>query len=202
MDQTINLFEETPETFHPFYQNQDRYLILKGSAGSGKSVFVTKKVVIRAISEPGHKFLMTRKVHKTIKESLFEEVRKRVSEWKLKNRFHYYENKSDLKIELRDSQFLFMGMDDPEKLKSIEGITSAVCEELTEFNEDDFDQINLRIRGKTPHYKQTIGMFNPISEDHWLRNRFVESPPDIAFTFHESTYKDNPFLDAEYIKHT
>ena len=164
MDQTIDLFKETPETFHPFYLNKDRYLIFKGSAGSGKSVFVTKKVVLRAISEAGHKFLMTRKVHKTLKESIFEEVRKRVIEWGLKNRYHYYENKSDLKIELKESQFLFMGMDDPEKLKSIEGITSAVCEELTEFDEKDFDQINLRIRGKTPYYKQTIGMFNPISD--------------------------------------
>lgn len=195
---TIDLYKDIPETFISLLNNKDRFLILKGSAGSGKSVFATKKLVFRSIYEGSHKHLVLRKIHRTIRESIFEEVRKRIIEWGLVNRLYYHENKSDLKIYLKDSQFVFMGMDDPEKLKSISGITSLTFEEMTEFTENDFDQANLRLRGETKYYKQTMGMFNPIDENHWIKKRFVDSPHMMPTTFHESTYKDNPFLDDEY----
>ena len=195
---TFDLSQEIPPTFQSLLLNDDRFLILKGSAGSSKSVSMTKKLVFRCIHEGEHKHLVMRKIQNTLRESIFEEVQKRIVEWGLNNRLYYHVNKSELKIYLKDSQFVFMGMDDPEKLKSISGITSLTFEEMTEFNENDFDQANLRLRGKTKYYKQTIGMFNPIDEDHWIKKRFFDAEQTLPTTIHESTYKDNPFLDDEY----
>jgi phage terminase large subunit len=42
--------------------------------------------------------------------------------------------------------FLCAGLDDPEKIKSIVGLTDAWLEEATEFSPDDFTQIDLRVR--------------------------------------------------------
>jgi phage terminase large subunit len=39
-----------------------------------------------------------------------------------------------------------MGLDDPEKIKSITGLTDAWLEEATVFTLDDFSQVNLRVR--------------------------------------------------------
>ena len=59
------------------------------------------------------------------------------------------------------------------------------------------EQLNLRLRGSTPN-QQIIMAFNPISKNHWLHDFCEVSPPN-SFIFIHSTYKDNPFLNAEYI---
>ena len=58
----------------------------------------------------------------------------------------------------------------------------------------------MRVRGETTNYKQFIVTFNPIDEGHWLKKRFDDNR-DAQTLFHRSTYKDNPFLDEDYIKH-
>jgi phage terminase large subunit len=97
--------------------------------------------------------------------------------------------------ELR-SQILFLGIDDPEKLKSISGITSIWVEEATELSSDDWTQVDLRLRGKTKNYKQIILTFNPVSANHWIKKRFFDS--QIKSKIVQSTYKDNRFIDSEY----
>ena len=68
-------FSRLPEVvnkvYYPLFLDESRYLVLYGSAGSGKSVFITQKILKRVIEEPGHKFLVIRKVGKTIRESVF-----------------------------------------------------------------------------------------------------------------------------------
>ena len=47
------------------------------------------------------------------------------------------------------SVLLFKGIDDPEKIKSIDGITSIWIEEASELTLEDFTQLDLRLRGVT-----------------------------------------------------
>lgn len=194
----IDLDNEFTDKFKPLFYNQDRFLILKGSAGSGKSVFAAKKVIFRAIYEDGHNFLIVRKVAATLKKSVWELFRKIISDWGLNTAVHYQENKTELTIELHKSKLMFIGMDDPEKLKSIVGITGAFCEEMTELDEEDWNQLNTRIRDKSPHYRQTIGAFNPVSEDHWIKKIIFDNISVIPTKLHESNYLDNPHLDSDY----
>jgi phage terminase large subunit len=89
-------------------------------------------------------------------------------------------------------------LDEPEKIKSISGITGMWLEEATEFDQEDWDQLRLRIRGIKPNYVQFLLTFNPIDEDHWL-NAWIDSKPD-GLTFDISTYHANEqFLDQPYI---
>ena len=67
---------------------------------------------------------------------------------------------------------MFTGMDDPEKLKSIEGVTGVWMEEATEFTQEDFEQLDLRLRGVTAYHKQITLTLNPISEQHWIKQVF------------------------------
>ena len=50
----------------PLFEDQSRYLVLKGGGGSGKSVFAGRKVLERCVSEPGHRILVCRKVARTL----------------------------------------------------------------------------------------------------------------------------------------
>ena len=194
----IDLQSEFTPKFKQLFHNKHRFLILKGSAGSGKSVFAAKKKIFRAIYEDNHHFLVTRKVAATLKKSVWELFLKQISDWGLVNRVFYEVNKTELTIKLHKSRFSFIGMDDPEKLKSIVGVTGAFCEEMTELNEEDWNQLNTRIRDKSPHYRQTIGAFNPVSEDHWIKEKIWDMPAILPTKLHESSYLDNPHLDDEY----
>jgi phage terminase large subunit len=61
-------------------------------------------------------------------------------------------NHSTLTIELPNgSIMLFKGCDNSEKIKSIAGITDIIIEEATELTEDEFSQLDLRLRAKVPH---------------------------------------------------
>lgn len=68
-----------------------------------------------------------------------------------------------------ENQLISSGLDDVEKLKSITGITGTWGEEATEIDEDDFKQIDLRMRGNTANYKQHILTYNPINDEHWIK---------------------------------
>ena len=195
-------FSRLPEivnkVYYPLFWDDNRYLVLYGSAGSGKSVFATQKILKRVIEEKGHKFLVVRKVGKTLRESVFAEFKNTIATWGLTQLFKV--NKTDMTITcLNGNQIIFAGLDDVEKLKSISGITGIWVEEASEIDQADLQQLDLRLRGKTNHYKQIIISFNPVSILHWLKTFFFDNQPDSCRTL-KTTYKDNRFLDQEYIK--
>lgn len=193
-----NLRESNNETFLPLFADEHRYLVLKGGGGSGKSIFAGRKVLERVTSEPGHRWLVCRKVARTLRESCFKQLWGQVNEYYSDT--GYKVNKGDMLITFRNgSEILFAGLDDVEKLKSIYNITGIWIEEASELLEGDFNQLDIRLRGETKYYKQIILSFNPVSIQHWLKKRFFDAPEPRA-RVHESTYKDNRFLDAEAIR--
>lgn len=172
-----------------------RYLVLLGGAGSGKSYFATQKLIIRAM-QTKHRFLVLRKVERTIRESVFKLFTSVLLEENLSEMVSI--NKTDKTIRFKNgSEIIFAGLDDPEKIKSIAGITGMWLEEATEFSEADFDQLDLRLRGLGNDYKQIILAFNPIDHRHWLKRRFFDNNLPNAKT-NKTTYLDNAFIDEEY----
>lgn len=197
-DWYLRLKGRTNEKFLPLFLDKHRYLVLKGGGGSGKSIFAGQKILERVTSEPGHRWLVCRKVGRTIRESCWQQLIGQIrSDYPDSG---YSINKSDMSITFGNgSVILFSGLDDVEKLKSIYNITGIWIEEASEVTEADFNQLDIRLRGATRYYKQIIITFNPISIMHWLKKRFWDRVEERA-TVHESTYKDNRFLDAEAIR--
>jgi phage terminase large subunit len=182
---------------HPAIDNQKRYLVFYGGAGSGKSVIAAQKMVIRMLEEEKHKFLVIRKVANTLRNSVFALIRETISEWGLSDYFKI--NKGEMRItnELNGNEIIFAGIDDPEKLKSIHGVTGMWIEEASELLQGDFQQLDLRLRGFTQNYKQIMISFNPIDINHWLKKVFFDNKKKNSTVIH-TTYKDNKFIDDEY----
>ena len=182
--------------YWPYVRNYTtRFNVFYGGAGSGKSHFVVQKVILKALQYK-RKVLVIRKVGNTLKDSVWAMFLKLLYQMPevIRNI-----NKSEYTIELiSGSIFLFKGFDDPEKIKSIEGITDIVVEEASELTEDDFDQLNLRLRAKCGMLQIHL-MFNPVSKANWVYRRFFENgTPEDTVIIH-TTYKDNPHLPKEYI---
>ena len=180
------------------YDYSHRFEVYYGGAGSGKSVFITQKILIKALTQK-RKVLIMRKVGSTLKDSCWQLVLDTLSAFKVSP--YCSINKSTFTIELPNgSILLFKGMDDSEKIKSITGITDIWAEEATEFTEEDVEQLNLRLRAKTSDL-QMFFSFNPVSKANWVYRRWFRDDAIITddTVIHQSTYKDNRFLPDDYI---
>lgn len=171
-----------------------RFNVYYGGAGSGKSHFVMQKVLLKCLQYK-RKLLVVRKVGNTLKDSVWAMCLKLLYQMPQVIKSI---NKSEYTIELINGTIiLFKGLDDPEKIKSIEGITDIVIEEASELTEDDFDQLNLRLRASSGMLQIHL-MFNPVSKANWVYKRFFENgTPEDTVIVH-TTYKDNPYLPKEY----
>lgn len=186
------------DKYIPLITDQTRHLALMGGGGSGKSVFCAQKIVNRVLCEVPHKFLCLRKVADTIQESVYEELISAIDEAGCLSEFTINKTKRSFYHRLTGNRILCKGLDEPEKIKSVKGITGMWLEEATEFTMKDLAQLNLRIRGKKAHYVQFLYSFNPISEDNEIVKHFVMQGklPDDTKMVH-STYHDNYFLSDE-----
>ena len=197
-----NLPELINEHFHPLLMNKKRYLLLKGGAGSGKSWFTAQKFLVRILldMEKGikHRILAIRKTSPAARQSVFKLFENLVIDWGVRTLCAV--NRTDMTFTFKNgSEILVRGFDNPEKVKSIEGLTSIWMEEATEFVQEDFDELDRRLRGDKGTYKQIVISFNPISKLSWIFQTFVKKENDKAEICH-STFKNNQFLanDEEY----
>ena len=182
--------------YQPFLGSyRNRIEVFYGGAGSGKSVFVAQKTVIKALRGK-RKVLVIRKVARTQKESCFTVIKDVLRSLNMLDRCLI--NKSTLDITLPNgSVFLFKGMDDSEKIKSIANITDIWIEEATELTLEDYTQLNLRLRAQAPNL-QIFLSFNPVSKANWCYLTFFAKPTE-AFVL-KTTYIDNAFLPPAYIE--
>lgn len=176
-------------------QYEPRIIVEYGGAGSGKSYFVVQKLVIKGLGGK-RRVLVVRKVARTLRESVFKlflqvlsPIRPVVASV----------NKTDMTITLvNGTEFIFSGLDDAEKIKSIVGIDDIVIEEATELLEEDFTQLRLRLRSQGD-FNQLHLIFNPVSKANWVYRTFFLDKPANAAVFH-STWEDNLHLPPEYIE--
>ncbi len=196
--------QQTRVRINPVYynnlDNDARYEIIYGGAGSGKSHFIAQKKVIQHLRDSGRRTLVIRKVGNTLRNSCFGLIKQTIYDMGAEGVFNVPRGMTNLNITgPNGNEFIFTGLDDPEKLKSIVGVTDIWIEEASEISEDDFKQVDLRLRGDSPHTKQITLTYNPISALSWLKSFFHDYSRDNC-TILKTTYKDNYFIDDEYIK--
>ena len=193
------LFNEVYLPYLADYSKRDE--IYYGGAGSGKSVFIAQKLVIKLLNDDNRLLLVVRKTQATLRDSCFSLFKSILYDWHIAEECNI--NKTNLEITLPNgSRIIFKGIDDPEKIKSINGITDIFCEEVTELEEEDFDQLHLRLRNKKKKNNQVLSAFNPVSKASWVYKRYFsdEATYDKGKTMIlQTTYRDNKFLPQDYI---
>lgn len=157
---------------------------------------MAQNLVLKLLQESGHRFLAVRKVGKTLRNSVFQLFKDVINNWNLSHLFKFKE--VEMRIEcINGSALICLGIDDPEKVKSITGITGIWIEEASELKPSDFRQLNLRLRGRTKYKQQIFLTFNPISEHNWIKKDFFDKPYADSYIL-KTTYLDNKFIGEEY----
>lgn len=190
-------------------QSRKRYIVMKGSAGSGKSVDTAQNYILRLMKDPGRNLLCVRKSDVTNRDSTFAELQGSIFRMFGETYSRYwYINSSNMILEFKanHNQIIFRGVNDDkqrEKLKSITfkrgKLTDAWIEEATELTQSDFEIIDDRLRGELPpeQFYQIRMTFNPVSSSHWIKKVFFDVKDSNVLT-HHSTYRDNRFIDDAY----
>lgn len=185
-----------PKFYPLLFDYSHRWEFYCGSAGSGKSYSIAQKIIIRCCREP-IRVLVCRRYATTLRNSCFTLFKEILAKWKITKYVKIKE--TDMSITFPNgSQIIMVGLDTEEKLLSLTNISTVWVEEAYEVEKEKIEQLNLRMRGAADN-QQIILSWNPISKNSWLYDFTVENPPASSI-FHHSTYKDNPFLNAEYIE--
>lgn len=188
-----NLF--VPKFFPLLLDYSHRWECYMGSAGSAKSYFISQKIIVRCCREQ-IKVLVCRRYGSTIRNTCFSLFKDILAKWKLTPYVRIRETDFNIRFP-NGSEIIFTGLDEETKLLSLNNIGAIFIEEAFEVPKPIVEQLNLRLRGNTPN-QQIYMAWNPISKNHWLYD-FCEVNPPASFLYTHSTFRDNPFLNDEYI---
>ena len=184
------------DCYLPYIDNTSRFLVFYGGAGSGKSVFIAQRYLYRCLNEPYFRLIYCRKVANSIRSSQFLLFKDLITRSGLDQFFHIKEGTMEIEC-ANGNKMIAHGLDNIEKIKSIQEPSDIWVEEATETTKQEVTQLNLRLRTKKARFNQVCLSFNPISSEHWIYDSFIvkkEFEADILKT----TYLDNKFLPIEY----
>jgi len=146
-----------------------RYIVMYGGSSSGKSYSAAQILSLITYYE-GSNNLVMRKVGASIEKTIYADFRAAINGIEsLEGRYRFKQNSI---VFTNGTRIDFSGLDDPEKIKGISQYKRVFLDELSEYDETDFKQIRLRLRGKEG--QQIIAAFNPISEEHWIKKKWFD----------------------------
>lgn len=205
----MNITVKANPCFKEVDMSRKRYIVMKGSAGSGKSVDTAQNYLLRLMQDKGRNLVCIRKSDITNRDSTYAELTGAAYRMFGEQADRYWGIKqSPLSLTCRanGNQIIFRGVNDEkqrEKLKSITfqrgKLTDVWIEEATEITQADFEIIDDRLRGELPpgQFYQIRMTFNPVNRNHWIKKVFFDVPDPNVLT-HHSTYLDNRFIDTAY----
>lgn len=205
----MNINVQMNPCFREVDRSRKRYIVMKGSAGSGKSVDTAQNYILRLMQDKGRNLVAMRKSDISNRDSTFAELTGSLYRMFGDKYEQYWRiNKSPMSLTFKPNgnQIIFRGMNDDrqrEKLKSITfprgKLTDVWLEEATEFTQADLEIIDDRLRGELPpgQFYQIRMTFNPVNKNHWIKKVFFDIPDENVLT-HHSTYLGNRFIDDAY----
>lgn len=212
------------EIYHPLYEDKEKFIILiTGGRGSGKSfnasTFIERLTFeMTPVEKIVHQILYTRYTMVSAGMSIIPEMMEKID---LDGTTKYFKTtKTDIVNKMTKSRIMFRGIktssgNQTAKLKSIQGITTFVCDEAEEWtSEDEFDKIMLSIRKKGIQNRIIIIM-NPCDSNHFIYKKYIEKTHklveidgvQVQISTHpnvlhiHTTYFDNlDYLSPEFLK--
>ena len=198
--------------FYPLYSawksNKYTRLVCKGGRGSAKSTNIALILVVDLMQYPVNTICF-RKVGETLRKSVYEQIKWAIKFLGVEEYFEYKLSPLEIIYKERGNKFIFMGVDDPQKSKSIKEAQFPVArywfEELAEFkNEDEVETVlNSIFRGKLENgliYKGFFSYNPPKMKHNWVNKKYNYSFIENNVYVHHSTYLENPHISEEFIK--
>ncbi len=197
--------------YKTFWEFEGRYRVLKGGRGSKKSTtaaFWFPYNMMKYYHKYGLKphTLVIRRYYNTHKDSTYAQMLWAINRMGVGHLWHATTSPLQLVYKPSGQRIIFRGLDDPQSITSITVADGHLCwtwweEAFQVTNEDDFNKVDLSIRGEIPKglFKQHTLTFNPWSDKIWLKARFFDKQASniLAMT---RNYDCNEFLGDDDIE--
>lgn len=201
-----------------FDWNYKTYLLI-GGYGSSKSYHTALKIVLKCMSEV-RKVLVVREVYETLRDSCYDLLEEIIDNLGLTTKqVMIYRN--PMKISFANgSRIIFKGMDNPAKLKSVNGVSIVWLEEASEIKYDGYKELLGRLRHPTQSLHMILTL-NPVGTENWVYKHFFKNVDEhgtetvtlddqILYKehtvihngvyYHHSLCTDNLFLPESYVE--
>ena len=176
------------KTLRELRDSDKRISIFQGGSRSGKSYNIVLFLVLKALKDWDNKVItICRSTMPSLKGSILRDFLEILDRLGAYDPYKY--NKTEHIYLLRNNLFEFISIDQPQKIRGRKRNVLFI----NEANEIDFEswvQLSLRTTEKI------ILDYNPSMIDHWIYDQVLTRDDS---DFYQSTYKDNPFLDAATI---
>ncbi|EGT5420846.1 PBSX family phage terminase large subunit [Clostridioides difficile] len=206
------LSEIINKNFYEFWKvsNSNKYLyhVLKGGRASAKSTHIAFWLTLAMVKYPVNTVCF-RKVGNTIMDSVYEQLKETIEIFGLTHLFQFKKSPMEIIFIPRGNKFIFRGLDDPQKIKSIKSakypIAFAWFEEVAEIKtEDELSMvINSVLRGELPdklNYKIFLSYNPPKRKQSWVNKKFETHILPKNTYVHHSIYLDNPHISKAFIE--
>lgn len=206
------LSEIINKNFYEFWKvsNSNKYLyhVLKGGRASAKSTHIAFWLTLAMVKYPVNTVCF-RKVGNTIMDSVYEQLKETIEIFGLTHLFQFKKSPMEIIFIPRGNKFIFRGLDDPQKIKSIKSakypIAFAWFEEVAEIKtEDELSMvINSVLRGELPdklNYKIFLSYNPPKRKQSWVNKKFETHTLPKNTYVHHSIYLDNPHISKAFIE--
>lgn len=173
-----------------------------GGARSSKSHSLAQLFNYRFANRRNRNVLVTRKTLPALKLTAMRLVIGLMQDYGIYRRDNHNKTDGVYYDPRRNNLLAFLSIDDPQKIKSTEW-NDVWMEEANEFTWDDFGVVRTRMSGPTTEEEpnQIFLSLNPDEEQGWINQKLILDPSFArAVRVIRSTYRDNPFLDAQFIK--
>lgn len=147
-----------------------RFIWVFGGSSASKTYSVVQQAVINLMEGDDNNILVLRKYATDIRDSIYSDFKTVINDWGIDSQFIIQQNYIECKG--TGSYVRFRGLDDSEKVKGISSFKKIILEEVSQFELSDLKQLRKRLRGKDN--QQIIGIFNPISEQHWIKTKVFD----------------------------
>ena len=195
----VNVADSMGPAFDPVFwdaqQHGHTYYWLVGGRGSTKSSFVGMEIPLLMLQHPDCHAVVLRKVGGTIKNSVYPQIQWGLEQLQVLDRFKYKMTPPEMTLKRTGQKILFLGCDDPMKVKSIKlpfGYVGIVwLEELDQFSgmEEIRNLCQSLLRGG-PQYWVFCTYNPPKSRSNWVNEEILVDDPDRLV--HRSTYLQVP----------
>ena len=206
--------------------NENHIYFMLGGYGSGKSYVAAFKLIIKSATEK-RKILVVRQVKENLRGSCFADLTSAIETLGLEQYFYITTSPLSIKCIATGSEFIFRGLDDVRKIKSIKDIDTIWIEECDEIDFKSFKELKSRLRSiknrnimiltTNPNeygvwtYKYLVGLLNKFNmQENDIYEKRIIKLKDVTqlkngsiFTeniyLHHSIYTDNKFLPDNFI---
>ena len=198
-----NLPQIIGKGYATYWNYKGRYKVVKGGRGSKKSTTTALWIIYKMMQYPLANTLVIRRVFNTHKDSTYTQLKWASNVLGVSHLWKFSKSPLEATYVPTGQKILFRGLDDPMSITSITVEHGHLCwcwfeEAFQIMNEDDFNKVDMSIRGELPqgYFKQIMLSFNPWSEKHWLKKRFFDVKDDdiLAIT---TNYTCNEFLGSD-----